>query len=87
MQHCGNKKLLGAPGLTTRSKDTTRGSGLTIRNKKATMVFSFLLSCDRINAVGPTDGRGMFLRRTLGHLGDLDCTEERRENRFAWKKP
>ena len=24
--HCSDKKLLGAPGLTTRSKDATRGS-------------------------------------------------------------
>ena len=29
-----NKKLLGAPGIATTSKDATRAPGLTTRNKK-----------------------------------------------------
>ena len=29
-----NKKLLGAQGIATRSKDATRAPGLTTRNKK-----------------------------------------------------
>ena len=31
--HTRNKKLLGAPGRTTRSKDATRAPGIATRNK------------------------------------------------------